>query len=156
MSEAVKIHYKATVDNLLFLKRQQWTITNYALILYAAVIALARETSRGEKQALTILMIGGCWFALHCVRHTQKSMTRYYRNLYDIHQRYLTAQERDEFDTLKERPGFNHNGEFIWGLMAANVIAFALTFYLVWWKGGFPTSSTKSGALLLDAILGLS
>jgi hypothetical protein len=41
MSEHVGAAYKAAVDNILFLKRQQWLATNYALILYAAIFLIS-------------------------------------------------------------------------------------------------------------------
>jgi hypothetical protein len=154
MSEAVKIHYKAVIDNILFLKRQQWTITNYALLLYAAVGTMASKATDAEKIAFTALAIIGLLFGLHCVRHTQKSMTRYYNNLFDIHQIYFTAEERDTFKTLTYRPDFHHNGEFIWGLMAVNVLAFALTFYFIWWKGGF--SILRSALLPFSSAFGFA
>jgi hypothetical protein len=32
----VEAAYKDAVDNIIFLKRQQWVATNYALLVYAA------------------------------------------------------------------------------------------------------------------------
>lgn len=150
MSDAVKIQYKGAIDNLLFLKRQQWVITNYSLIVYAAVIALAKDASDQEKAALTVLATIGCVYAIHCMRHTQKTLTRYYNNLFDMQKKYLTAAERVEYKTLSERPGFNHNGEFIWGLIIANGLAFLLTFYLIWWKNGFPLPTKSTAQTLLS------
>ena len=121
MSEGVKIYYKAVVDNIMFLKRQQWTITNYALLLYAALGTLSAKAGQPEKVAFTALAIIGFLFALHCIRHTQTSMTRYYNNLFDLQQTYLTADERSTLKALSARPGFSHNGEFIYGLMAVNL-----------------------------------
>jgi hypothetical protein len=37
MPEHVEAVYKAAVDNIIFLKRQQWLATNYALLVYAAI-----------------------------------------------------------------------------------------------------------------------
>jgi hypothetical protein len=149
MSEAVKIHYKSVVDNIMFLKRQQWTITNYALLLYAALGTLSAKATQPEKVAFTALAIVGFLFALHCVRHTQTSMTRYYNNLFDLQQAFMTAKERETFKTLTSRPGFGHNGEFIYGLMVVNFIAFALTFYFIWWKGGFNLSANSQSTSAL-------
>ena len=41
MPERVGAAYKTAVNNILFLKRQQWLATNYALILYAAIFVIS-------------------------------------------------------------------------------------------------------------------
>jgi hypothetical protein len=138
MSEGIKIHYKGTLDNISFLKRQQWTITNHALVLYGAVVALTKDTSQIERMALSGLAVAGCLFALWCMFHTQKSMTRYYRNLYEAHQAYFTAEEREKLKLHRDEPGFLHNGSFIVGLMVANVLAFSVGEYFMWVKNGLP------------------
>lgn len=145
MSEGVKILGKATVDNMLFLKRQQWTITNYALLLDAAVMALARGSGEIERVIYTLLAFAGCGFAMVCVWHTQKSLTRYYGNLFELYEEYLTVEQRRVFETQPTKPSFSHNGMFVIGLFAANAIAFAVTFYVVWYRGGIalPLSECK-------------
>jgi hypothetical protein len=138
MSEGVKAHFKIAADNIIFLKRQQWTITNHALVLYAALTALAKDTTDIERSILTFLGLVGCIFSLLCIGHTQQSMTRYYQNLYDIHSKYFTDTERDDLELLRSRPTFNRNPMFVWGLLAVNFIAFWVAFYFIWVKGGIP------------------
>src|SRR5262249_18798668 len=41
MPEHVEAAYRDAVDNILFLKRQQWLATNYVLILYAAIFVIS-------------------------------------------------------------------------------------------------------------------
>jgi hypothetical protein len=41
MPEHVKAAYRGAVDNILFLKRQQWLATNYVLLLYVAVFLIS-------------------------------------------------------------------------------------------------------------------
>lgn len=145
MSEGIKIVAKATVDNMLFLKRQQWTITNYALLLDAAVMALSRGANDIERTIYTGLAFGGCIFAMLCVNHTQTSLTRYYGNLFDLYEIYLSPKQRGTFKTLQARPSYGHNAMFVCGLFLVNVIAFAVTFYVVWYRGGIglPLSECK-------------
>ena len=142
LSEGMKVHYKAVVDNILFLKRQQWTITNHAIVLYAAVVALVKDATSAERVALTGLALVGCVFSMLCTAHTQMSMTRYYQNLFEIHSKYFTGDERSTFELLRSKPGFGHNGMFIWGLMAVNVVAFTVAFYFIWWRNGLPLPSS--------------
>ena len=37
MPRHVEVAYKDAVENIVFLKRQQWLATNYVLLLYAAI-----------------------------------------------------------------------------------------------------------------------
>ena len=146
MSEGIKVLAKATVDNMLFLKRQQWTITNYALILDAAVMALARGAGEGGKTLCTVLAVLGCGFAMFCVNHTQHSLTRYYSNLFDLYAKYLTAKERALFRTVEERPTYYHNWIFVVGLFGVNLIALCVTCYVIWIRGGLPFMDPTSPA----------
>jgi hypothetical protein len=41
MPEHVEAAYKDVVDNILFLKRQQWLATSYVLLLYAAIFVIS-------------------------------------------------------------------------------------------------------------------
>jgi hypothetical protein len=57
--------YQETVRELEFFKRQQWIVTNYALLLYAGIVGLERlladGPTRAERIVLTIaaVLIGG-------------------------------------------------------------------------------------------------
>jgi hypothetical protein len=113
MSEGIKIHHRGALENLVFLKRQQWTITNHALVVYAAVVALARDTNDIERTILSGLGLLACGYATWCMVHTQKSMTRYYRNVYEMHQKYFSVEERERLELHRERPGFSHNFGFM-------------------------------------------
>ncbi len=35
--------YKDAVDNVIFLKRQQWVATNYAILVYAAIFVISSQ-----------------------------------------------------------------------------------------------------------------
>jgi hypothetical protein len=41
MPEHIGAAYSAAVDNRLFLRRQEWLVTNYALLLYAAIFIIS-------------------------------------------------------------------------------------------------------------------
>src|SRR5947209_6047473 len=46
MSKPAEILYRAFSDELRFAKKQQWTITNYVLLLMGAVFGVAKLTSK--------------------------------------------------------------------------------------------------------------
>jgi len=41
-NEELRLLYQTSVTELEFFKRQQWSVTNYGLLLYAATVSLAR------------------------------------------------------------------------------------------------------------------
>jgi hypothetical protein len=43
MPEHIGAAYRDAVDNIIFLKRQQWVATNYALIVYAAIFIISAQ-----------------------------------------------------------------------------------------------------------------
>ncbi len=40
MAAHIEAAYKDAVENMLFLKRQQWVATNYAILVYAAIFVI--------------------------------------------------------------------------------------------------------------------
>lgn len=132
MSEGVKILYKGAIDNIIFLKRQQWIITNYALIVYAAVFALSRGTNGVEKTLLTLVAGSGWAYATYCMGHTQYTLHKLRRSLFLIYQAYFTEKEREAFKLWPAQPGYFYTPAFICGLVFANAVAAAATIYLIW------------------------
>jgi len=132
MSEGVKILYKEAVDNILFLKRQQWTITNHALVGFAAIVAISRGANNVEVTLLTVGAVLAWGYAVACMAHTQYTMTKYRRRLTHIYRKYFHSDEQDQFKLWSDAPTFNYTPMFMWGLIAANTIALAATLYLIW------------------------
>jgi len=58
MPEHVGTAYKDAVDNIIFLKRQQWLATNYALLVYAAIFVISAHLA--YLQLLRLLSTGAC------------------------------------------------------------------------------------------------
>ena len=72
LSEQGLIVYRAMLDQLGFLKKQQWTITNYLALIYGAIFWLAADVktiSSTAKCFLTVLTIaaGQASAALFCL-----------------------------------------------------------------------------------------
>jgi hypothetical protein len=44
MPKRIELLFQDAVDNLRFVKQQQWTVTNYAFLAYSALVALAQLT----------------------------------------------------------------------------------------------------------------
>ena len=73
MSKPAEILYWATFDQLNFAKRQQWMITNYVLVLMAALFGLARLASAPVivKFVLCLLVVFVVVFGLALLVHLQ-------------------------------------------------------------------------------------
>jgi len=71
MPEHVGTAYKDAVDNIIFLKRQQWLATNYALLVYAAIFVISAhyfsrtDLARNWFGVLTIATFIFHWCMLH-------------------------------------------------------------------------------------------
>lgn len=152
MSEGVKLLYKGAADNIIFLKRQQWVITNYALVVYAAVVALSNGANIHEKWALSIMAFCAWAYGSWCMVHTQKTMTKLRSTMFEIYAEFFTEEQRDKYRLWAKKPTFNYTPEFIWGLIIAHLVALALSIYLIW--RGLP-SMTKTAAPNASAILNL-
>lgn len=141
MSEGVKNLYKDSLDNILFLKRQQWTITNYALLTFAAVVAIGKNANIVETTLLTVLASLAWAYSVFCMLHTQYTLTKYRKRLSHIYQTYFTVSERATFNLWPTPPTFNYTPAFMWGLVLTSTVAFAVAVYLLW-------RSTPAGALV--------
>jgi len=58
-NEELRLLYQTSVTELEFFKRQQWSVTNYALLLYAAIVGMAQlltgDIGNTEKLALCLV-----------------------------------------------------------------------------------------------------
>jgi hypothetical protein len=131
MSEGVKILYKGAIDNVIFLKRQQWIITNYSLVVYAIMVALARNATSVEKTVLVFISLIAFAYAISCMVHTERTMRRLRTTQWHIYQTYFTAEERATYQLWERLPGFWYNPLFIGGLLAANALSAAAAVYVI-------------------------
>jgi hypothetical protein len=131
MSEGVKILYKGAIDNIIFLKRQQWIITNYSLVVYAIMAALARNAGNVEKTILVVVALCAFGYSVACMVHTQGTMKRLRDSMSHIYQTYFSLEEREAYKLWPAPPGFWYTPLFIGGLIAANSTALAVTVYVI-------------------------
>jgi hypothetical protein len=71
MSPDEQMVYKNMVDNLSFMKRQQWTITSYATAIFLGLLGLTQAQGRHlDASAICLLTwiialgLIGCWYLL--------------------------------------------------------------------------------------------
>jgi len=91
MPEHVEVAYREAVDNIVFLKRQQWLATNYVLLLYAAIFVISAyyfsrtDVARNWLGAITIAAFVVHWWMLHLF---QRSIEKFRNRLGWIYRTY--------------------------------------------------------------------
>ena len=129
----VEATYKEAVDNVMFLKRQQWVATNYAILVYAAIFVISSQYfSRTDFARNSLGVIAIVVFVVHCYmmylfqRETEKFRTR----LYWIYRTYFNGEERAGLDLpLGSSPG---QREVAVGLILVSFVGFVLTAIYLW------------------------
>ena len=138
MSPHVSTVFKELFEELRFMKRQQWTITNYSVLILAAIYWVKLpELSHGQSKLkfLAILTaVAGSFLLLRI----QSNMARSRCRLDKLHKTYF---ERDELEgiglTVNERN--NLEGETWWRRIAHwwRGWEFLLALMLVLWVGAY-------------------
>lgn len=86
--------YQDAVENLRFFKRQQWGVTNYALLIYAAVYFLRCEPFPPLKALLLIVVILTGVASIAVLAQLEGSILWARRRVDRIHVDYFTDPER--------------------------------------------------------------
>ena len=97
--------YQDAVDNLRFSKQQQWNITYYALLVYAAVFVLQDQpvflTHRG-KIFLTIIAGFAFLFSVFMLLDLQDRMNTFRRRVDRTHEKYFTTGQGNALDLVPD------------------------------------------------------
>ena len=131
----IGIAYNDAIDNIIFLKRQQWLATNYALLLYAAIfVASASYFSRTDlaRNLLGIITIATFvihWLMLHMF---QGAIAKFRTRLGWIYTTYFTAEERAGLDLQMESRSVWYQPEVYIGLLAVSCVGAVMTAIYLW------------------------
>jgi hypothetical protein len=135
MPEHVETAYKDAVDNIIFLKRQQWLATNYALLVYAAIFVIsAHYFSRTDLARNWLGVLTIATFVIHwCMLHVFQSSIEKFRNrLGWIYRTYFSEDERVGLDLQLEPRSFWYQPELYIGLIAVSLVGAVLTAVYLW------------------------
>ena len=96
MPRHVEAAYKDAVDNIIFLKRQQWVATNYALLLYAAVFAMAQHIGLTDFARNSLGIVAICTFFIHwyMMYLFQQAIEKFRGRLFWIYRTYFNGEEQ--------------------------------------------------------------
>jgi hypothetical protein len=99
MSPDEQVVYKNMVDNLSFMKRQQWTITSYATAIFLGLLGLTqgRHLDASAIRLMTwMIALGliGCWYLLIRVQYDKRKVRN---DLDEVHKVHFDCQQRKRF-----------------------------------------------------------
>src|SRR6478672_11756320 len=93
MTAHVEAAYKDAVENINFLKRQQWVATNYAVLVYAAIFVISgtyfsrTDFARNMLGIVTLVTFVIHWYMIYVF---QRAIQRYRRRLDWVYQTYFS------------------------------------------------------------------
>jgi hypothetical protein len=134
MPSQVEVAYQDAVNNMTFLRRQQWIATNYALLVYAALFVVsAAYFSRTDFARNWFGIIAIATFLLHfyMVYSFQGAMDKFRDRLDWIYRTYFNREEQTGLDLLRSR-SFWDEWKVPIGLILVSFIGFILTAIYLW------------------------
>jgi hypothetical protein len=133
-AEHVEVAYQDAVNNMTFLRRQQWIATNYALLVYAALFVVSAEYfSRTDfaRNWLGIIAIATFLIHFYMVYLFQGGMDKSRGRLDWIYRTYFNQEEQTGLDLLRSRSSWDEWKVSI-GLILVSFIGFILTAIYLW------------------------
>ena len=88
--------YKDAVDNLRFLKTQQWSATNYAALAQAAIFAVTVSAGPNARSLLLTASIVVAILSIYSIWLAESSMAKFRLRLNYIYQHHFDKIERQE------------------------------------------------------------
>ena len=131
----VKAAYRDAVDNILFLKWQQWLATSYVLLLYVAIFLVSAhyfsrtDVARNWLGGITIAAFVVHWWTLHSF---QRSIETFRSRLAWVYSTYFSEDERAGLDLRLEPRSYWYEPEVYIGLIAVSLVGAVLTAVYLW------------------------
>src|SRR5215472_5345949 len=135
MPEHVRAAYRDAVENIFFLKRQQWLATTYVLLLYVAIFVISArffsrtDATRNWLGVLTIAAFAVHWRMLHTF---QRSIERFRNRLVWLYTTYFSEEERAGLDLRLGSRSYWYEPEVYICLIAVSLVGAVLTAVYLW------------------------
>jgi hypothetical protein len=134
MPSHINVAYQDAVNNITFLKRQQWIATNYALLVYAVLFVISAEYfSRTDvaRNWLGIIAIVTFLIHLYMIYLFQGATDKFRVRLDWIYRTYFSREEQAGLDLLRPRSAWDEWKVAV-GLILVSFIGFVLTAIYLW------------------------
>jgi hypothetical protein len=131
----VRAAYKHAADNIIFLKKQQWVATNYALLVYAAIFVISAQFFQRTDFARNSLgIVAIATFLIHCYMMFvfQRAIEKCKARLYWIYRTYFNGEEQAGLDLPLEPQSPGPQLKVAVGLVLVSFIGLVLTAIYLW------------------------
>jgi amino acid permease len=131
----VEAAYKDAVDNIIFLKRQQWVATNYALLVYAAIFVIsAQYFSRTDFARNSFGIVAIATFLIHCyiMFVFQRAIDKFRSRLYWIYRTCFSGEEQAGLDLPLGPQSSWTQMEVTVGLVLVSFVGLVVTAIYLW------------------------
>jgi hypothetical protein len=135
MPEHIGAAYRDTVDNIIFLKRQQWVATNYILLVYAAIFVIsAQYFSRTDfaRNSLGVVAIVAFFIHWYMMFLFQSAIEKFRARLYWIYRTYFNGEEQAGLDLPVRPESFWVQWQVAGGLVLVSFVGLVLTAIYLW------------------------
>jgi hypothetical protein len=133
--QAANIH-KSLYDAINLSKKQQWTTTNYVVLVYGAIFGLSKFFSNPttiEKHALSVIALAAWVYAVILLILIQRDLGTYRRQLNSIYKHCLDEEERKKLLLKEADPNPALRGvSFLVALIGVVTIGVGLLTYSLW------------------------
>jgi hypothetical protein len=123
------------VENINFLKRQQWVATNYAVLVYAAIFVISgtyfsrTDFARNMLGIVTLVTFVIHWYMIYVF---QRAIQRYRRRLDWVYQTYFSREERVGLDLPLQPPSYWEQWEVATGLVLVSLVGAVFAAIYLW------------------------
>lgn len=135
LSQAGLAVYKALLDNMQFVKKQQWSITNYLILILAALFGISRTfqplTACEKLVESTFAVIASC-YGIYLLILMQIHMADTRRRLKKIHDTCLTCEEIMILGISDYSRPFAEGTSFLIGFIGVTLISTTLVIFSMW------------------------
>lgn len=134
LPKRTEILWHDAISNIQFAKTQQWRITNYALLILAAIFAL--DKSMGSKElsvnlTLTPLTFLVLLFAFHFIRKFAEQIEKNRNRLAELY-RHFSCREQNAYQVDPEKMRGKDPNEIGWSLIFILVVSVIIDLLAIW------------------------
>ncbi len=137
----IRMIYQQHFDEFHFLKRQQWTVTYYTVLVYAALVAVKKLVVNAQALepwlsiTLTIVAISTGLASAWMIFDLQRSLSNLRKRWVYIRKEHLTPKARALFDLSNNSYTSVWYHFLIWGLMIlVAIVGMLLVILIIWLK----------------------
>jgi hypothetical protein len=138
LREEINNVYNKSLEDIQFLKQQQWKVVYYCLLLFSAVFYLNLTAVEGSlpkgnyEPFMLIVSILICFFGLYFLIDTQFALKKYRERVETIRKNYFQEETKKLFGKkIEGNDSFWNDWEYFLSFCASILFAFGFIFYTV-------------------------